>query len=87
MCTKHHACRSAKVALNPSHEASCSNPKIANIQMEGISEVDSGCCSSDNCSSGAQSSDEESDPIGVKKRGHTLCWKITGMDCPSCAKN
>ena len=41
MCTKHHACRSAKVALNPSHEASCSNPKIANIQMEGISEVDS----------------------------------------------
>ncbi|WP_114787922.1 zinc/cadmium/mercury/lead-transporting ATPase [Vibrio tetraodonis] len=86
MCTKHHACRSAKVAFNPSHEASCSNPKIANIQMEGISEVDSGCCSSDNCSSGAQSSDEESDPIGVKKKGHTHSWKITGMDCPSCAK-
>ncbi|CAM3674554.1 zinc/cadmium/mercury/lead-transporting ATPase [Vibrio aquimaris] len=86
MCTKHHSCRSAKVAFNPSHEASCSNPKIAHIQMEGISEVDSGCCSSDNCSSGTQSSDEESDPIGIKKKGHTHSWKITGMDCPSCAK-
>ncbi|MFB9214492.1 zinc/cadmium/mercury/lead-transporting ATPase [Vibrio sinaloensis] len=86
MCTKHKACRSEKVALNPSQVGSCSSPKISNIQMADVSSKDAGCCSSSTCSSGSDPSDEESDASPSSDARFTHSWKVLGMDCPACAK-
>ncbi|RSD31907.1 zinc/cadmium/mercury/lead-transporting ATPase [Vibrio pectenicida] len=86
MCTKHKACRSDKVAFKPAHAASCSSPKMATIQMAGSNGMESDCCNLDSCSAGIDPADEESDPRSSTKQGITHSWKITGMDCPSCAK-
>ncbi|WP_159738215.1 zinc/cadmium/mercury/lead-transporting ATPase [Vibrio atypicus] len=86
MCTKHQACRSDKVAVNPSQSGSCSSPKITSIQMAGVESVDSGCCSSNSCSNGVDPSDEESESGASIEARHTHSWKVNGMDCPSCAR-
>ncbi|NOI16089.1 zinc/cadmium/mercury/lead-transporting ATPase [Vibrio hepatarius] len=86
MCTKHQACRSEKVALNPSQTGSCSSPSITSIKQADVSAVETGCCSSTSCSSGGDPSDEESDPKLLSTHGLTHSWKIDGMDCPSCAR-
>lgn len=86
MCTKHHACRSNKVALNPSHADSCSSPKIASIKMEGVDSATQGCCTSTGCSSGVEPIDEDTDPKVSAAAPFTHSWKIDGMDCPSCAR-
>lgn len=86
MCTKHQACRSEKVALNPSQSGSCSSPNITSIKQAGVSTVASDCCSSTSCSSGGEHTDEESDPKLLSTTGLTHSWKIDGMDCPSCAR-
>lgn len=86
MCTKHQACRSDKTVFSHNHDASCANHKVASIQIAGIKEIDSGCCSSDSCSAGSDPADEESDPRSHTTKGISHSWKIAGMDCPSCAK-
>ena len=86
MCTKHHACRSNKVALNPSHADSCSSPKIASIKMEGVESATQDCCTSTGCSSGVEPIDEDTDPKVSAAAPFTHSWKIDGMDCPSCAR-
>lgn len=85
MCTKHQACRSDKIAVNPSQTGSCSSPKITTIQMADVSTTESGCCSSNSCSSGADPTDEEGESGGSSAR-FTQSWKVNGMDCPSCAR-
>lgn len=85
MCTKHQACRSEKIAVNPSQTGSCSSPKIATIQMADVSATESGCCSSNSCSSGADPTDEEGES-GSSSARFTQSWKVNGMDCPSCAR-
>ncbi|WP_394127714.1 zinc/cadmium/mercury/lead-transporting ATPase [Vibrio hepatarius] len=85
MCTKHQACRSEKIAANPSQTGSCSSPKIATIQMADVSTTESGCCSSNSCSSGADPTDEEGES-GSSSARFTQSWKVNGMDCPSCAR-
>ncbi|KJY85164.1 zinc ABC transporter ATPase [Vibrio galatheae] len=84
MCTKHQACRSNKVAVNPSQAHSCANPKISTIKVAGAESPASTGCSSDNCISGTDPSDEEGEPSSPTRYSHS--WKIEGMDCPSCAK-
>ncbi|NOH53716.1 zinc/cadmium/mercury/lead-transporting ATPase [Vibrio coralliilyticus] len=86
MCTKHQACRSDKVAVNPSNTGSCASPKISTIKMAGVETADSGCCSSDSCGSGTDPADEESDSGLSQAPRMTQSWKIGGMDCPSCAR-
>ncbi|MCC2523413.1 zinc/cadmium/mercury/lead-transporting ATPase [Vibrio coralliilyticus] len=86
MCTKHQACRSDKVAVNPSNTGSCASPKISTIKMAGVETADSGCCSSDSCGSGTDPADEESDSGQSQDPRMTQSWKIGGMDCPSCAR-
>lgn len=85
MCTKHKACRSDKVAVNPSQTGSCSSPKVSTIKMASVASTDSDCCSSNSCSSGADPVDEEGES-GLSTARFTQSWKIHGMDCPSCAK-
>jgi len=85
MCTKHQACRSEKIAVNPSQVGSCSSPKITTIQMADVSTTESSCCSSNSCSSGSDPADEESES-GSSSARFTQSWKINGMDCPSCAR-
>ncbi|RTZ14105.1 zinc/cadmium/mercury/lead-transporting ATPase [Vibrio aquaticus] len=86
MCTKHQACRSDKVAANPSQSGSCSSPKITSIQMAGVETADTGCCSSNSCSSTADPTDEESESGASSEAIFTYSWKVNGMDCPSCAR-
>ncbi|WP_019274534.1 zinc/cadmium/mercury/lead-transporting ATPase [Vibrio coralliilyticus] len=86
MCTKHQACRSDKVAVNPSNTGSCASPKISTIKMAGVETADPGCCSSDSCGSGIDPADEESDSGLSQNPRMTQSWKIGGMDCPSCAR-
>ncbi|EGU46600.1 zinc/cadmium/mercury/lead-transporting ATPase [Vibrio orientalis CIP 102891 = ATCC 33934] len=85
MCTKHQACRSEKTAVNPSQTGSCSSPKITTIQMADVGSTESGCCSSNSCSSGADPTDEEGES-GSSSARFTQSWKVNGMDCPSCAR-
>ncbi|KGY11869.1 zinc ABC transporter ATPase [Vibrio tubiashii] len=84
MCTKHQACRSNKVAVNPSQVGSCSSPKISTIKMAEAASAESSCCSSNSCSSGADPSDEEGEPSSSSR--YTYSWIIEGMDCPACAR-
>ncbi|OAJ94035.1 zinc/cadmium/mercury/lead-transporting ATPase [Vibrio bivalvicida] len=84
MCTKHQACRSEKLAANPSQSGSCASPQISTIKMAGVTSTESSCCSSDSCNSGADPSDEEGEPSSASRYTHS--WKIQGMDCPSCAR-
>ncbi|MEZ8102245.1 zinc/cadmium/mercury/lead-transporting ATPase [Vibrio bivalvicida] len=84
MCTKHQACRSEKLAANPSQSCSCASPQISTIKMAGVTSTESSCCSSDSCNSGADPSDEEGEPSSTSRYTHS--WKIQGMDCPSCAR-
>lgn len=86
MCTKHHACRSKKIALTPSHAGSCSSPKISSIAPVGVEGTTQDGCSSTSCSSGASPLDEEPDPRLDETSSFTHSWKIDGMDCPSCAQ-
>ncbi|KOO14486.1 zinc ABC transporter ATPase [Vibrio xuii] len=85
MCTKHQACRSEKIAANPTQTGSCSSPKITTIQMADVSSTESGCCSSNSCSSGSDPTDEEGES-GSPSARFTQSWKVNGMDCPSCAR-
>jgi len=85
MCTKHQACRSEKIAANPTQAGSCSSPKITTIQMADVSSTESGCCSSNSCSSGSDPTDEEGES-GSPSARFTQSWKVNGMDCPSCAR-
>jgi Cd2+/Zn2+-exporting ATPase len=85
MCTKHQACRSEKIAANPTQAGSCSSPKITTIQMADVSSTESGCCSSNSCSSGSDPTDEEGES-GSSSARFTQSWKVNGMDCPSCAR-
>jgi Cd2+/Zn2+-exporting ATPase len=84
MCTKHKACQSEKMAVNPSQSGSCASPKISSIKMADVATAEAGCCSSDSCSSGADPADDEGEP-SLSSR-FTQSWKIEGMDCPSCAR-
>lgn len=84
MCTKHQACRSDKVAANPSQSGSCASPKISTIKMAEVASAESSCCSSNSCSSGADPADEEGEPSSSAR--YTQSWKIEGMDCPACAR-
>ncbi|UUM31322.1 zinc/cadmium/mercury/lead-transporting ATPase [Vibrio japonicus] len=86
MCTKHHACRSKKIALNPSHVGSCSSPKILSIAPAGVESTGQDGCSSTSCSSGCDPIDEDADPRLDETSPFTHSWKIDGMDCPSCAQ-
>lgn len=86
MCTKHQACRSDKVAVNPSQSTSCSSPKIASIQMASVETADTGCCSSNSCGSSGSSTDEESESESSIEATFTHSWKVNGMDCPACAR-
>lgn len=86
MCTKHHACRSKKIAQTPSHVGSCSSPKISSIAPIGVEGTTQDCCSSTSCSSGGSPIDEDPDPRLDKTSLFTHSWKIDGMDCPSCAQ-
>lgn len=86
MCTKHNACRSSKIAVNPSQVGSCSSPKIVSIQMAGVPQTESDCCGSNTCSSGGDPSDEESESGASIEATYTHSWKVNGMDCPSCAR-
>lgn len=85
MCTKHQACRSEKIAANPTQTGSCSSPKITTIQMADVSSTESGCCSSNSCNSGSDPTDEEGES-GSPSARFTQSWKVNGMDCPSCAR-
>ncbi|KAB1455472.1 zinc/cadmium/mercury/lead-transporting ATPase [Vibrio panuliri] len=85
MCTKHEACRSNKVAMNPTQATSCSSPKITSIKMATVATTEPESCSSSACCSGTDPSDEESDSFSSQAR-FSHSWKINGMDCPSCAK-
>lgn len=85
MCTKHQACRSEKIAANPTQAGSCSSPKITTIQMADVNSTESGCCSSNSCSSGSDPTDEEGES-GSPSARFTQSWKVNGMDCPSCAR-
>lgn len=90
MCTKHTACRSSKVAINPSQVSSCSSPKITTISMATPEAASGDCCGSDSCSS-SDPGDGESDPASLHTTTEsnariTKSWKVNGMDCPSCAK-
>lgn len=82
MCTKHQACRSQKVALNPPQLGSCSSPKVTSISNEG--EASSSCCNTSDKVNGNDPNDEESDPS--PGQGLSFSWQIEGMDCPSCAR-
>lgn len=86
MCTKHEACRSDKVTLNPSQHGSCSSPKINSIQMAGAEPASSGCCSSSACGTSTDPADEESDSLSSSIASFTYSWIVVGMDCPSCAR-
>lgn len=92
MCTKHQACRSAKVALNPNQTSSCSAPKVKTLTS--VTKPDAGvCCGSDSCSTG-DPGDGESEPSDLSLNAQsksnsgltTHSWKVIGMDCPSCAR-
>ncbi|NAX23033.1 zinc/cadmium/mercury/lead-transporting ATPase [Vibrio sp. V39_P1S14PM300] len=84
MCSKHDACRSNKIAINPSQAGSCSSPKISSVHMAEASDSGAECCSSHSCASGSDPGDEDSDAARVAK--YTQSWQVAGMDCPSCAR-
>ena len=84
MCTKHHACRSQKIAVKPSQAVSCAHINKASVTISSVITAESDCCSSSDCGSGGGPSDEESEPSRVGPL--TYRWKIEGMDCPSCAR-
>ncbi|MCL9782620.1 zinc/cadmium/mercury/lead-transporting ATPase [Vibrio sp. S4M6] len=86
MCTKHQACRSNKQVFNPGAPVTCSSPKIASIQAEGVAQTGS-CCSGGTCSATVEASapDEESERRTLDRSVVTRNWLIEGMDCPSCA--
>ncbi|WP_391087899.1 zinc/cadmium/mercury/lead-transporting ATPase [Vibrio sp. NH-UV-68] len=84
MCTKHHACRSQKIAVKPSQTGGCSGLNKASITISDVITPESDCCSSTDCGSGGDPSDEESESSRAGLL--TYRWKIEGMDCPSCAR-
>ncbi|NGN96991.1 zinc/cadmium/mercury/lead-transporting ATPase [Grimontia sp. S25] len=70
------ACCSSQTAS----ESSCSIAEITDGDTDDPSSQ--GCCSSQTCSSQTQNNDTPSEPIPFSD---SLQWRVTNMDCPSCA--
>ena len=92
MCTKHTACRSSKANIQSVGHSNCSNLKVTSISAESALAGDSegGCGGSasngDSCCS-ADSGEEDSQASSqATVATFTQSWKVSGMDCPSCAK-
>ncbi len=89
MCTKHTACRSSKVALNPTQAGTCSSPKMATLSIGKLEVTPSDCCSSESCSSDPGDGESDSGSLNIASDAGSILtksWKVNGMDCPSCAK-
>ncbi|WP_197076305.1 zinc/cadmium/mercury/lead-transporting ATPase [Grimontia sp. AD028] len=61
-------------------ESSCSTTEISDGGTDDPSSQ--GCCSSQTCSSQTQNNDTPSEPVLFSD---SLQWRVTNMDCPSCA--
>lgn len=81
--------------INKISEKTHSEPHPANCCSDKAPLAASACCASDSCATqpsehsptstddGGGTADEESDPSG---QGQQLSWKVSGMDCPACAR-
>ncbi|MEZ8106653.1 zinc/cadmium/mercury/lead-transporting ATPase [Vibrio cortegadensis] len=87
MCTKHDACCSSKTGVNPPSKGSCSSPTITTISAEGTAQT-AGCCETESGGSsccGTDPAEEDSQPL-TSNSHYSQSWKVSGMDCPSCAR-
>ncbi|WP_423784253.1 zinc/cadmium/mercury/lead-transporting ATPase [Ewingella americana] len=81
--------------MNKFSEKAHSEPHPANCCSDKAPLAASACCASESCATqpsehsptstddGGGTADEESDPSG---QGQQLSWKVSGMDCPACAR-
>lgn len=95
-CASDKCAKPTMLRINKISEKAHSEPHPATCCSDKAPLATSACCASDTCATqpsehsptsteddGGGSADEESDPSGL---GQQLSWKVSGMDCPACAR-
>lgn len=94
-CASDKCAKPTMLRINKISEKAHSEPHPANCCSDQAPLAASACCASDGCATqpsehsptstddGSGSADEESDPSGLDQQ---LSWKVSGMDCPACAR-
>ena len=95
-CASDKCAKPTMLRINKISEKAHSEPHPANCCSYKAPLAASACCASDSCATqpsehsptstdddGGGSADEESDPSEL---GQQLSWKVSGMDCPACAR-
>ncbi len=95
-CASDKCAKPTMLRINKISEKAHSEPHPANCCSDKAPLAASACCASDSCATqpsersptsteddGGGSADEESDPSEL---GQQLSWKVSGMDCPACAR-
>ena len=95
-CASDKCAKPTMLRINKISEKTHSEPHPATCCSDKAPLATSACCASDSCATqpsehsststeddGGGSADEESDPSEL---GQQLSWKVSGMDCPACAR-
>ena len=94
-CASDKCAKPTLLRINKISETAHSEPHPAKCCSEKAPLAASACCASDSCATppsehsptstddGGGSADEESDPSGPDRQ---WSWKVSGMDCPACAR-